>query len=56
MSFIKNYIKDRLKERTTIDGAVLIAAGIGFIVFKPLGSIIAYAAIGYGVYTILKNN
>jgi hypothetical protein len=53
---IKNYIFKKLAERTTIDGVVLIAAGIGFIVFKPLGSIIAYAAIGYGVYTILKNN
>jgi len=53
---ISKFIKNRLQERTTIDGLVLIAAGIGFIVFKPIAAIIAYAAIGYGVYTIVKKD
>lgn len=56
MNSIKNFFKERLTERTTIDGIVLIAAGIGFIVFKPLASIIAYGAIGYGLYTLLKSD
>jgi len=53
---IKKFIKNRHQERTTIDGLVLISAGIGFIIFKPIAAIVAYAAIGYGVYTVLKQN
>jgi hypothetical protein len=53
---IKKFIKNRLKERTTLDGIVLIAAGISYLIFKPLAVIIAYAAIAYGVYTILKKD
>jgi len=56
MSKLKKWVFRRLKERTSIDGLVLIAAGIGFIVFKPLASIIAYAAIAYGAYTLFKKD
>ena len=33
---IEKFIKTRLKERTTLDGAVLIGAGIAFLIFKPI--------------------
>lgn len=51
---IKKWIVNRLKERTTLDGAVLICAGIAFLVFKPITSFVAYGAIAYGAWTIWK--
>jgi len=45
---------DRLSERTSLDGAVLIGAGIAFLIFKPIASIVAYGAIAYGAWTIYK--
>jgi len=53
---IKNFIKNRLKERTTLDGVVLVAAGVTFLIFKPIAAIVAYAAIIYGAYTIIKKD
>jgi len=53
---LKKFIKNRLRERTTLDGAVLIIAGVAFLIFKPIAGIIAYAAILYGAYTIIKKD
>jgi len=53
---IKKFITNRLKERTTLDGVVLIAAGIAFLIFKPIAAIVAYAAILYGAYTLIKKD
>jgi len=46
------WIKDRLKERTTWDGLVLIAAGVAMIVV-PVG-IIGLGCIAYGAWTVWK--
>ena len=51
---MKKFITDRLNERTSLDGAVLIGAGIAFLIFKPIASIVAYGAIAYGAWTIYK--
>ena len=51
---IKTFIKLRLEERTTLDGVVLILEGISYLIFKPIAVIVAYIAIGYGVYTLVK--
>ena len=51
---IKKFITSRLNERTTLDGAVLIGAGVAFLIFKPIASLVAYAAIAYGAWTIWK--
>ena len=51
---VRKWINDRLKERTTIDGVVLVAAGIAFLIFKPLANLVAYGAIAYGAWTIWK--
>ena len=51
---LQNWIIDRVKERTSLDGAVLIGAGIAFLIFKPIASLVAYAAIAYGAWTIYK--
>ena len=51
---IKAWIKKRLEERTTLDGAVLIGAGIAFLIFKPIAALVAYGAIAYGAWTIWR--
>jgi len=51
---MKNWILSRLSERTSLDGAVLIAAGLAFLFFKPIASLVAYAAIVYGILTIIR--
>jgi hypothetical protein len=51
---IKNWIITRLKERTSWDGIVLILAGVVYLVFEPIASIVAYGAIAYGVWTLWK--
>ncbi len=50
-----DWVKARLKERSSIDGAVFIAAGIAFIVIGPLAKIVAYGAVLYGLYTIIRS-
>ena len=49
---MKKWITARLNERTTLDGAVLVGAGVAFLIFKPIASLVAYAAIAYGAWTI----
>lgn len=45
-------MKNRLKERTTWDGLVLIAAGVAMIVV-PVG-IVGVGCIVYGAWTVWK--
>ena len=49
-----SWVIDRLKERTSWDGIVMIAAGAGFIILGPLAKFAAYAAMAYGAWTIWK--
>ena len=51
---MKDWIIKRLSERTSLDGVVLIAAGVSFLIFKPIASLVAYGAIAYGAWTIWK--
>jgi hypothetical protein len=53
---IKKWIDKRLAERSTIDGALMIAAGAAIVVFSPFAKLIAYGAIVYGVYTVWRND
>jgi len=48
------WLTSRLKERTSWDGIVHVAAGGAFIVLGPLAKLAAYAAIAYGLWTIWK--
>ena len=52
---IKKWINARLNERTTVDGAVLIGAGIAYLILgQAIATLIAYAAIAYGAWTLYK--
>ena len=48
-------VKDRLDERTSWDGAMLIAIGVIILIAGPFAKLAAYAAIGYGAWTIWKS-
>ena len=48
-----NWIKNRLTERTTLDGVALVATGVAMIIVPV--NLIAYAAISYGLWTIWKS-
>ena len=52
---IKNWITKRMKERTSMDGAVCIALGLMILFLSPLAKIAAGIAIAYGVWTIWKS-
>jgi hypothetical protein len=54
LHIVKSWISDRFKERTSWDGAVLIAAGGSFILLGPLAEVAAYIAIVYGAWTLWK--
>lgn len=51
---IKKWISNRLSERSTMDGIVMVGVGVAIIVFGPLTKILAYGAIAYGAYTIWR--
>jgi len=46
-----NWVKDRYFERTTWDGVILIATGAVMVILPT--TLVGYAAIVYGIYTIL---
>jgi len=48
-----NWVKNRLTERTSLDGAALIAVGVVGLLM-PL-DLVSYAAIAYGAWTIWKS-
>jgi len=52
--FQRMWLMNRLKERTSLDGAVLIVMGIICLMFSPLVKFAAYGAIAYGAWTIIK--
>jgi hypothetical protein len=51
-----NWIKDRLKERTTWDGVALCGLGVVVILLpNSIDNIAAGVAIAWGAWTTLKN-
>jgi len=51
---MKMWIKNRLTERTTLDGAVLVGVGVVVLIFSPFAKFAAYGAVGYGAWTMWK--
>lgn len=54
ITLAKLWVQARLKERTTWDGTVLIAGGVAYLVLGPIAEVAAWAAIGYGAWTLWK--
>ena len=53
---VKKWIKDRVKEMSTWSGASLIAFGLLIVLGGPFVELVAYAAIVWGVISILKKD
>ena len=49
------WVIDRVQERTTWDGVMLIAVGLVGLLFQGLVTWAAYIAIAYGVWTLVKS-
>ena len=52
---IINWLKDRLLERTSMDGAVIIGVALVVLILGPLAKIAAYAGLAYGIWTFVKS-
>ena len=55
LNIAKEWILARWAERTSWDGAFLIAVGVIVLIAGPLAKIAAYGAIAYGAWTIWKS-
>jgi len=51
-----DWLKDRLLERTSLDGVVILGISLAIIVLGPLAKIAAYAGLAYGVWTFVKKD
>ena len=49
-----NWVKSRIDERTSWDGAVLILCGVVVLIAGPLAKLAAWGAIGYGAWNLWK--
>ena len=49
------WIKDRLSERTSMEGAAIIAVALIVLFLSPFAKIAAYAGIAYGLWSIWKS-
>ncbi len=50
----KDWIMERVSERTSLDGAMLIAVGGSVILFGGLAKLLAWIAVLWGIYTLVK--
>ena len=50
-----DWIKARVKERTSWDGAVVIAICISIILFGGIAKLAAWVGLVWGVYTLIKS-
>ena len=54
MDKMVEYIKNRIKERTSWDGGIIIAGSLSIILFGGLVKIAAWVGLAYGIWTILQ--
>lgn len=54
MESVNKWLKERVGERTTLDGAVCVGVGVSVLFLGPLGKLAALALCAYGAWTIWK--
>ena len=54
MNVVKNWVLARWAERTTWDGGVIIAVSLSYLLLGGLVDWLAWIALAYGVYTLVK--
>ena len=50
-----DFIKGRLKELSTLDGAVIVGISLGVLLLGPMVKLMAWAGLVYGTYRVLKS-
>ncbi len=55
INVIKDWILARWVERTTWDGGVIIAVSLSYILLGGLVDWLAWIALAYGVFTLIKS-
>ncbi len=50
----KDWVKDRVGERTSLDGVALIGVCGSIILFGGIVKIAAWVGLAYGIYTLVK--
>ena len=55
LTTVKNWCGDRFKERTSWDGAVVIAVCLSIILVGGIAKRAAWAGLVWGVYTLIKS-
>ena len=53
---MKEYIKGRLHELSSLDGAVIVGISLGVLILGPVVKWLAWAGLVYGAYRILKSD
>jgi len=54
LNSIKNWVKNRLPERTSHDGVLLIVICGSVLLFGGVAKLLAWVGIGYGIYTLVR--
>ena len=49
-----DWLKDRIKERTSLDGVSLIVICGSVILFGGIAKLLAWAGLAWGVYTLVQ--
>ena len=54
IQLIKEYMKGRLGELSSLDGTVIVGISLGVLILGPVVKWLAWARLAYGAYRILK--
>tara|TARA_B100000927_G_scaffold20911_2_gene15980 strand:- start:942 stop:1112 length:171 start_codon:yes stop_codon:yes gene_type:complete len=54
MQNVLDFIKARLPERTSWDGGMIIGVSILVLVAAPIVKLLAWPALAYGIWTLVK--
>ena len=51
----KDWVMDRVGERTSLDGVSLIVICGSVVLFGGIAKLLAWAGLAYGIYTLVKS-
>ena len=54
LDLVMSWVKARIGERTSWDGATIIAISVLVLMAAPIVKLLAWPALAYGIYTLLK--
>ena len=55
MEAVKDWIMDRVGERTSWDGLTIVVVWGSIILFGGIAKLLAWAGLAYGIYTLVKS-